>query len=268
MNYVVKYETEMKSELWMDDALKKIPVSEIDAYKKIMKGIMELLPDMSTAILRALFWILRSKRLLRMNELREVIWVEENDVGLNTDKIDKVSDEDIIKRCDSLVIHETSTGVVRFSHATVRTFLESFNWEFRDNALRPNHLGDTFRSETGLAKTCLTYLNFAVFGPGTLEFTLKYQRMRDHRFYPYAAQFWDAHVRDVEKHTDFNTLSAFNFLACDSKRNSMLLLASGHEHAQGETILHIAAQNGLVVLCNLLLNTNERYVLLFCLSPK
>ena len=255
----------------MEEALAQIPVDEIHAYGKIMNKIRNrLLPDMSKAILRALSWILRSKRLLRMDELREVIWVEENDVGLNNDQIKKFQAEDIIKRCDSLVIHETSTGVVS---ATVRTFLESFNWEFRDNALRPNHLGDTFRSETGLAKTCLTYLNFAVFGPGTLTITLIQQRMRDHRFrdhrfYSYAARFWAAHVRDVEKHTDFNTLSAFKFLVCDSKRNSMLLLAPGYKRAQGETILHIAARNGLVVLCNLLLNTNERYVLLFCLSPK
>ena len=253
----------------MEEALAQIPVDEIHAYGKIMNKIRNrLLPDMSKAILRALSWILRSKRLLRMDELREVIWVEENDVGLNKDQIKKFQAEDIIKRCDSLVIHETSTGVVRFSHATVRTFLESFNWEFRDNALRPNHLGDTFLSETGLAKTCITYLNFAVFGTGTPTITLIEQRMLDHRFYSYAAQFWAAHVRDVEKDTDFNTLSAFNFLACDSKRNSMLLLALGLLHVRGETILHIAAGNGLVVLCNLLLNTNERYVLLFCLSPK
>ena len=50
--------------------------------------------------------------------------------------------DDIIEMCQSLVVHEESSGVVRFIHPTVQEFLKSLE-------LLP---------VINLAKTCLTYL--------------------------------------------------------------------------------------------------------------
>ena len=84
-----------------------------------------------------------------MNELRELLVIEEGDTELDERQS---SAEDIIAVCQSLIVCDPQSNVVRFTHFTVQEFLE----KCKDKLLLP----------TELAKVCLTYLAFDVFEEG------------------------------------------------------------------------------------------------------
>jgi hypothetical protein len=127
-----------------------LPVDEIAAYTEIMDRITKSKDENSKKIiLRVLSWTRGSQRFLSIRELREVIWVEEMDAQLRTKEIDGLRLENIIRNCESLVTCD-DTGLVRFSHDTVYEFLEKNDFA---------HM-----THVALAKICITYLNFQVFG--------------------------------------------------------------------------------------------------------
>jgi hypothetical protein len=95
------------------------PIDTLDAYTQIMERISN-----SKTIFRILSWIKYAERLLYINELREIIWVEEKDTKLNTDDIKDFDIDDIVQNCESLVTWDKTTRQVRFCHATVQEFLD------------------------------------------------------------------------------------------------------------------------------------------------
>jgi len=71
--------------------------------------------------LKILSWLFRAQRVLRMDELLEALVVEEGDQGLEQDyMLDAAA---VIECCKSLVLYEESSGLVRFAHETVQTFI-------------------------------------------------------------------------------------------------------------------------------------------------
>ena len=128
----------------MEMALRALPTKLSTAYHEVIDRITTQDAETEGAGMQTLAWIFHAARPLKMDELRVALDVEKG--SPNADRAPQFSPVDVIEMCHSLVVHEESSGVVRFVHPTVQEYLKSFNL-----------------SKLGLAKTCLSYLEHELF---------------------------------------------------------------------------------------------------------
>lgn len=208
--------------------------------------------DMDLA-LKVFSWLLRAQRVLRMDELLEVLVVEEGDTHLEREGMLRPSE--VVECCKSLVLYEECSGLVRFTHETVQDFIA-------------NNVQQSLLSTVDLAKTCLTYLGFDDLKehcPNASDFD---KRLQEHTFLHYASRYWDVHVREAEENSDVQSyVSAL--LSTEPRRNSITQLETyshsnwlSTEFAKNQTLLHVAAEKGFASLCRTTLaqelRSNER----------
>jgi hypothetical protein len=175
---------------------------------------------------------------------------------------DLPSQGDIIDCCGSLVVHDSS-GIVRFAHYTVSSFLENKYLE---------HL----YAQVDMARACLTYLCFDFFesGPNLVSF-LKWQnewqnRKGTNNFGVYASLYWDLYTRGPGEEDPSVQEQLFQFLMSPSKCLSMLAMRtewggfSFFAPRQGEPCVsslhpwvHIAAGFGLASVCRTVMAQDE-----------
>jgi len=184
--------------------------------------------------------LLRAQRVLRMDELLEVLVVEDGDKCLEREGMLKPSE--IVECCKSLVLYEECSGLVRFTHETVQDFIA-------------NTVEDSLLSPVDLAKTCLTYLGFDELKEPSADAGAFEQRLQDYRFLDYAARYWDFHVREAEENSDVQ-FSLIDLVSTESRRNSITQLETyshsnwvSTEFTKNQTLLHVAAQKGFAIIC-------------------
>jgi ankyrin repeat protein len=238
----------------MRERLEHLPVDELTAYSEIMARITK---DESSKkiILRILSWIRYSQRLLSINELREVIWVEQGDKDLKRKNIDGLELDDIIKNCESLVTCDKTTRQVRFCHATVQEFLDK-------------RFACELMTHTDLAKTCLTYLNFDVFGVSSVDHESIKERRETYAFSDYAASYWAVHAGRANsgdgKGSDVQ-LAIVDTFRENGKRESMVQFKDCRNWYDAvisrKSFLHILVESGLAFNC--MPPISDTYVLLF-----
>jgi hypothetical protein len=247
----------------MRRALKTLPATPEDAYREIMNRIKNAGEHTPRTAFRTLAWIFRAARPLQMDELREAlavheVWSEDEEI-INLQYIVKqYSVTGILKNCQSLVIHDTASGVVRFTHPTVQPFLAT----------------QDLPQVSELAMTCLTYLGFDGFNQICDNIESLEKRIQSYKFYQYAAQFWGAHTKGEAENSENIQQAIVKFLSSKNKRNSMFQAAKFGE--RGDTIrdnftkrqtllLHIVAKEGLGTISNIIfkryLARNDGYVL-------
>jgi GPI inositol-deacylase, winged helix domain len=107
----------------MENSLKNLPANQIDAYNEVLTRIKATGSFTSDTSNQFLTWIFHAKRPLQMDELLEALYVKEWQADIDRDR--KFDAVDIVRMCQSLVVHEKSSGVVRFIHPTVQEFLKS-----------------------------------------------------------------------------------------------------------------------------------------------
>jgi hypothetical protein len=226
----------------MENALRTLPKELSDAYDEIIRRIKINDTEMDGAGIQALRWIFHGARPLQMNELRVALSVKES--HFDPDSEPQFHPADVLEMCQSLLVHEESSGVVRFVHLTVQEFL------------RPLNL-----SQITLAMTCLTYLEHEAF-----DFRSGYNQedvkslTRKYPFYRYAAEFWGFHVRGEAENVPGIYEVVFRLLSSEDRRRSFMRmqnLSVLYEEAP-TSILHIFAVNGLAVMCKRFLQMNLR----------
>jgi len=187
-----------------------------------------------------------------MREIQEGLSVRLSDNGLFDDYF--ISPENLVNCCESLVVFDKVSQIVRFTHYTIYEFL------------RINYLTQLL-SDVDLARVCLTYITFAVFRGGPCpDFEAMNTRYQTHRFGSYAIDYWCVHTKGVGEHdseirkfllqlsSSVPNLDAilqfqeFNKIQALKVSNSDWNWASNNS-----TMLHIAAENGLLVVVQLLL---------------
>ena len=210
--------------------------------------------DMDLA-LKIFSWLSRAQRVLRMNELLEILVVEDGDAYLEREGMLKPAE--VVECCKSLVLYEESSGLVRFTHETTQDFIA-------------NNVQRCLLSTATLAKTCLTYLLFDELqepSPNEMHFQ---QRMQSHRFLHYAARYWDYHTREAEENPEIQT-QVFNLLSTEARRNSIAQLELYNNSnwvsinfTGDRTLLHVAAEKGFANICKIKLaqdsNPNNRLI--------
>jgi hypothetical protein len=236
----------------MEKALKKLPVNEIEAYNEVLTRITAAGKSTSDIAHQTLTWIFHAARPLQMDELLEALCVKAWQPAIHRGP--KFVAVDIVQMCQSLVVHEKSSGVVRFIHPTVQQFLESRKLPV-----------------IGLARTCLTYLEYDVFNDICSDESME-TRVQTYKLCLYAAQFWGFHIRGKAENLPCIQQGVFRLLASEKKRNSIVQMAN-YAHSwdrrflvEGQTLLHIIARNGLATICGNLLNQRPILIGLYIIA--
>jgi hypothetical protein len=237
----------------MAKALETLPADRIEAYKQVMTRITKPGSHTTVTVTRALTWLFHAARPLRMEELCEALTFEECSTDIGGEM--KFFPAQIIAMCQSLVIHEESSGIVRFVHPTVHEFLKSYNLPV-----------------INLATTCLAYLENEAFDDIVTNRDSMELRMQKYKLCLYSARFWDSHVRGEAETFPSIRETFFRIWEMANKRNSILQMTNYaisnwdwlHITA-GQTLLHIIASNGFSNFCKFFLDGESKDGFIGCL---
>jgi hypothetical protein len=246
-----------------------VPKDLYPAYNSVIERIKNGREGDADFAVRIISWIYRARRILKMDELLEALVVEEYSQEANGDYLDeeldailedKLTPTDIVETCKGFILHEESSGSVRFIHETAKGFIQS---ELEHKLQLP--------SPIRLAKTCLIYFGSNAFDtPCTNRETLEV-RVRTYKFGRYAAQYLADHIKGDtkgEEEMQRAICSTFQFLGKRESMDQMKVYAESpwgeFRWATGRSFLHFSTANGFATICKRLLvgtsNDNDRYV--------
>lgn len=236
----------------MEEALQSLPITLEDAYRDIMQRIEERGSGLRRLALKALFWILKAARPLRVEELCELLVIRKGDTDVQNRY--RLAPQLVVDACESLVVYDQEVRFIRFTHFTIKEYLRTYDF------------GRYLDPLPSLAETCLTYLAFDEFCKGPLTLPTRFglpggslmeQRLEKYKACHYVACCWDFHTKE-EDSPDIKDL-VLRVLANKSVRDSMVQLVKCESiHAnklhptgfpEGRTLLHTIAEAGLGTLC-------------------
>jgi len=181
LNYVLKYLPQPRK---LEQALSTLPTNVEDLYDRVMGQIIGGDDVSKDLAIRTLSWVYygAETRLLTMKELRGALVIEVGDEVLD---VRQPLESDIIAVCQSLVVCDDQTKIVRFTHYTVQEY-------FKHNCK------DKLSPRVELAKVCVTYLAFDGFNDGYAPIRFDYDDDLPlwffdwclPAFYNYALQYW------------------------------------------------------------------------------
>lgn len=225
-------------------ALESLPVNEVVALEQIMNRITLAGENTVHMAFTSFSWILHTTRPLLMDELREALLLEERNLKSRNIPLRWV---DIVMACQSLSEYEESSGVVRFIHPTVQEWFR--NSSYYERLPAPVHL----------AKVCLTHLSHLGFDEPCPDNESVKQRMENNIFNHYAIEYWSVHTRGEAENSEDIRKTILDLFSSENKRESFLQLDSYDRSVWkvmfvvgGETLLHIMAEKGLVMMCKYL----------------
>jgi len=250
LNYVLSFVDAKKIKRALEQP---IPSELFDLYQLVIDAHARSTSDSGPLVQKILSWIFHAKRPLQMAELQEALAVEDGDVDLEEDDLTPAAQ--IVQVSGNFVSYDTASGIVRFSHDTMRDFLQ-------DRCI--NYLSH----ESELAITCLTYLLFELFadGPCTDERSFAL-RLSSRPFGKYAAHYWGSHTKGPgENNTTIQKLLS-TLVKSSAKIDSMAQLAVAQRPkdwnnvVRGKTIWHLVAENDLTILAAIL---TQRTIAVVC----
>jgi len=260
VEFQLKYILGKKTPRKRKEALQTLPRTLEDLYGDIMMGIDKSEPESKELALKAFSWVWHAKRPLSITELCQAVAVERDfeDIGEG----DCPDPLDVIECCRGLLLHEQSSGIVRFAHHTIQPFLET-------------NYSDQLLITADLAATCLSYLLFDVFEEGPCGKEEAFDaRVESYNLASYAAQYWGTYMRGPGEEDFAIRELLFQLMLSIQKRESMREMAlkgnrvipwSHSTLTRGLTALHIFAQNGLASICKSVLELDQdkavRYVM-------
>ncbi|KXG49201.1 uncharacterized protein PGRI_030710 [Penicillium griseofulvum] len=155
------------------------------AYDDAMSRIQGQLGEQTDLAMQTLSWLACATRPLTSLELQHALAIEEGESSIDEENIPEV--EDILAVCAGLVTVENESGIIRLVHYTTQEYLDR-----KKDFLFPT-------AENDLARLCLVYLSFDIFGSGICESDEAFEeRLETHPFYSYAALHFDRHARAIK----------------------------------------------------------------------
>jgi len=159
------------------EALTTLPNDMETAYVQVLKRIEA---NRKPTVMKVLSWLFHARVQLHQDEVREAIAVR-----IGQTKLPKplIHADVLVQYCHGLVVIDESTGIMRFSHFTVKEFLNT-------------HYQEHLLSKIECGRVCLTYLAFNVFENGPCPSLIEYKnRLSEYRFGGYASQVWGSYIR-------------------------------------------------------------------------
>lgn len=249
LHYVLRFKIKAKMKKALNES---IPTDLFNLYDVAMSRITQLSDDSTELAINVMSWIFYAARPLQMSELQQAIAIENAMTDLT---LDDVTPADIIlESCASLVRHDKVSGVVRFSHDTVREYLAE-------------RCFDQLRTKLVMAKNCLTYLSFNIFEEGACPDDDAFNnRRQNYPFGQYAASFWGKYVQGKgEQDTEILEL-LLALMRSPTKVDSMAQFLTGSmvkwnlsmPWMRGKALIHIIVENDLRDMANALLTTPSK----------
>lgn len=191
-------------------------------YERIVNSIREQPHGNMELALSILSWIVKARRILRLNELQTAVSVEAETYEL--DELNLPDKDVILDICGGLVTVDESDNV-RFVHY-VQEYLVN-------NHIIPED------SDLTTALTCITYLSFDVFADNYNEEPVSPYRLRlIYPFLGYASRYLYSHLRSCDKNS---TADALVYHLEKQGRSLSNLYHTLHEEV---FLLHMAAKLG------------------------
>lgn len=229
----------------MVNALKVLPVNLDNVYEGVMDRIEGRGKYDKKLAMQILSWVFHAARPLHMEELREALSIRPGDKEL--DDTGFLPPETIVEACGSLVVYDESSRIVRFAHYSVQEYLGNKD----------------LPSSIHLANICLIYLALNGFkDPCPDQGSMKI-RLEKYKFSEYAVRFWGLHTKGEGENSPETRHRILEIFTSETTRNSVLQMErykryprTGRDwlEIKGQTLLHVIAQNGLAVLCRLVLD--------------
>lgn len=246
----------------------EFPTTPTAAYENIMNRIERGGQWSRQLAFRTLSWLFYARSPLEFGEIREAVIVESGETELDQDT-NYLDAGEIVKCCQSSVMYEKNSKLVRFGHDTVRTYIKKALESEGDLCIKRHML-----SSTDIAKTCITYLGFREFERVCDNRESLNERMERNKFSRHAALYWGDYARGEAEKDEWIQNAIFETFGSVYKRESMLQItvqagpgkygSSVDGRSTGKSLLHIVAMNGLATLCRLLLakngNNTDAYV--------
>ncbi|KAM0796420.1 ankyrin repeat-containing domain protein [Usnea florida] len=186
-------------------ALNTLPPTLHATYERILQRVNRCSKEVQLLVQRSLRWLLCSKQQLTSLALCEAVSIDSGDTNL--DRSAMPDEEEILRRCSSLVRRSASGKSLELAHFTVKEFLTT-GIDPLDKEYKSYHVRSDI-CNVELARTCLTYLSFDDdFGSGnreSLEFS--YKRFVHFAFREYAVHFWADHAREHLANPDVMSLT-------------------------------------------------------------
>ena len=174
--------TDLFSPLEVEEALGRLPKGSdaLDtAYGQALQRISDQRPGAQALAWQVLGWITYAERLLTVDELLHAIAVTIGASDIDRRRLKHV--DDVLSVCAGLVIVDKQNTTIRLVHYTTQNYFKSTG-----NNILPE-------TQKNIAATCLTCLQYDVFGAG-----YEYRSVKDiipqYPFFGYAAKFWASHV--------------------------------------------------------------------------
>jgi len=157
------------------ESLNTLPNDMETAYVEVLKRVEA---NRRPTVIKVLSWLFHAEVPLHKDEVREAIAVR---IGQKELPKPLIHADALVQYCHGLVVIDERTGIMRFSHFTVKEFLSL-------------HYQDDLLSRVDCGRVCLTYLAFSVFENGQCWSRSDYKR-REHRFGEYASEIWASYIR-------------------------------------------------------------------------
>ena len=253
------YLCELTNDAARRKALNSLPPTLSATYERILRRVNNSSNDVQKLVQRCLRWIVHSNGELSIAELCEAISINNDDVTLDREAVPE--EDEILRRCSSLIRKSASTSGLELAHYTVKEFLMSVNRD-SDCEFGIYHI-DPMYDDPELAVTCLTYLSLHEFaGCGIADVEMLGQRATEFAFRIYAVTNWAYHARSHLTNADVFSLA--KKLLDPSKPNIFLSWAQefvdsrlgglpDHSLLSGSNPLHYAAMLALPEICSWLL---------------
>ena len=193
-------------------ALNTLPPTLHATYERILQRVNKCSKEVRLLVQRSLRWLLCSKKQLSSLALCEAVSIESGDTTL--DRAAVPEEEEILRRCSSLIRRSASGKSLEIAHFTVKEFLTT-GIDPLDKEYNFYHVRSEIE-DIELAQTCLTYLSLDDFGSGNREsLKFSYKRFELFALRQYAVEYWAEHAR---KHlANFEVMSLTKQLLHPSK---------------------------------------------------
>ncbi|KAI9040298.1 uncharacterized protein KD926_008388 [Aspergillus affinis] len=164
-------------------AMSTLPSDLAGYYGEAIKRIESQGEPDAYNVKRAISFIFCARRPLTVDELCHALAVEEGDSELYDDALP--AQEILVGASAGLIRVDRKSKIIGLAHHTLQEYLEKY-----PTALRPV-------TETDVAKVCLTYLSFDVFGTGpSSDGEALVQRLQTYQLLDYVSHYWGYHVRN------------------------------------------------------------------------
>lgn len=196
----VKFSLEQIATLRNDKAIRQalhsLPPNLEESYEATLTRIPE--EDRHLAM-RVFQWLVCSIRPMTIEEVAEAISIEFGDTtGIPDHKLNNL--EDILDICSGLVGLTNDTGILVFTHFTVKEYLMSER--ISEGPVSSYQINPT-AIHNELAKFCLTYISYEDFDFGPCETNDELKcRFERYPLLEYAAHNWQKHARNDDRSED------------------------------------------------------------------